>query len=186
MSKGNALMLVVVAVVMLASSHTVASLEDDQTRQHVIGEDRGWDPASDVASWASGKVFSVGDSLWFSYSAAQEVVAELGSKEEFETCDVSNPIRMYTDGLNSVNLDGEGSRYFVSGMPESCKDGLKLHVHVVPSPQQQLIESNNPMSTTTVMAVAPAPPSSTTPELPVQLSALLLVGFALHLYYLAF
>ncbi|KAJ4953963.1 hypothetical protein NE237_030795 [Protea cynaroides] len=32
--------------------------------------------------------------LGFAYSAARESIVELGSKEEMEACDVSNPIRM--------------------------------------------------------------------------------------------
>jgi len=191
MMKDNALVLVmVVAVLMLVKSPViVASHEDDQTRHHLVGDDRGWDVSNDVNSWASGKVFRVGDNVWFSYSAAQEKVAELGSKEEYETCDISNPIKMYTDGLNSVRLDGEGSRYFVSGMPESCKNGLKLHVNVLPpqqQQQQQLAESKIPTSTKAVLAGSPTYPPSATPELPIGLSTLLLVGLALHLCYLAF
>ncbi|XWS19332.1 hypothetical protein CRYUN_Cryun31cG0006100 [Craigia yunnanensis] len=54
------------------------------------------------------------------------------SKDEYELCDVSNPVRMYTDGLDGIPLDGEGIRYFVSSRPESCKNGLKLHVDVMP------------------------------------------------------
>ncbi|KAI3992561.1 hypothetical protein MKX01_020853 [Papaver californicum] len=188
MMKDNALVLVIVVVVVMLvrSPIIVTSHEDDQTRHHLVGEDRGWDVSNDLTSWISGKVFRVGDDIRFSYSAAQEVVAELGSKEEYEICDISNPIKMYTDGLNSVSLDGEGSRYFVSEMPESCKNGLKLHVHVLPQPGQQLTESKIPMSTNTVLAVAPTSPHSATPELPVQLSTLLLVGLTLHIYYLAF
>ncbi|KAI3911681.1 hypothetical protein MKW92_029238 [Papaver armeniacum] len=186
MMKDNALVLVmVVAMLMLVKSPVVTSHEDDQTRHHLVGDDRGWDVSNDVTSWASGKVFRVGDNVWFSYSAAQERVAELGSKEEYETCDISNPIKMYTDGLNSVRLDGEGSRYFVSGMPESCKNGLKLHVEVLPT-QQQLTESKIPVSTKAVLAGSPTYPPSATPELPIQLSTLLLVGLTLHLCYLAF
>ncbi|KAI3969679.1 hypothetical protein MKX01_020240 [Papaver californicum] len=188
MMKDKALVLVIVVVVVMLvkSPIIVTSHEDDQTHHHLVGEDRGWDVSNDLTSWASGKVFRVGDDIWFSCSAAQEMVAELGSKEEYETCDITNPIKMYTDGLNSVHLDGEGSRYFVSGMPESCKNGLKLHVHVLPPPGQQLTESKTPRSTDKVLAVAPTSPHSATPELPIQLSALLLVGLALHIYYLAF
>ncbi len=68
----------------------------------------------------------------FTYSAAQESIIELKGKEEYESCDISNPIKMYTDGLDGISLDGEGIRYFVSSKPESCKNGLKLHVEVVP------------------------------------------------------
>ncbi|KAF5472711.1 hypothetical protein F2P56_009405 [Juglans regia] len=99
---------------------------------HVVGDDRGWDPASDLSSWSSGKTFRVGDKIWFTYSSAKESIAEVKSKEEYEACDVSNPIKMYTDGLESISLDGEGVRYFASSKAESCRNGLKLHVEVLP------------------------------------------------------
>ncbi|XP_031491131.1 umecyanin-like [Nymphaea colorata] len=97
---------------------------------HVVGEDRGWDAASDVGAWATGKMFRVGDNLWFAYSATLESVVELRSREEFESCDLRNPLRMYTDGLDKVRLESEGSRFFVSGQSANCKKGLKLHVDV--------------------------------------------------------
>ncbi|XP_047318212.1 uclacyanin 1-like [Impatiens glandulifera] len=97
---------------------------------HVVGDDRGWDPATRLSGWSSGRTFKVGDKIWFAYSAALESIVEVGSREEYETCDVSNPIRMYTDGLNSVSLEEEGNRYFASGKEESCKNGLKLKVEV--------------------------------------------------------
>uniref|UniRef100_A0A7N0UD33 Phytocyanin domain-containing protein n=1 Tax=Kalanchoe fedtschenkoi TaxID=63787 RepID=A0A7N0UD33_KALFE len=99
---------------------------------HVVGGDRGWDPDSGLGAWSSRRVFSVGDKLWFTYSAAKESVAELRTRQEFESCDVTNPIRMYTDGINSLSLDEEGSRYFASSKAESCKNGLKLRVEVKP------------------------------------------------------
>lgn len=71
----------------------------------------------------------------FSYSAGDESIVELGSKEEFDNCDLSKPIRLYTDGLNKVALQEEGSRFFTSGRPESCSGGLKLHVNVRPQPE---------------------------------------------------
>eukprot|EP00262_Sarcandra_glabra_P006888 TRINITY_DN19452_c0_g1_i1.p1 TRINITY_DN19452_c0_g1~~TRINITY_DN19452_c0_g1_i1.p1 ORF type:complete len:182 (-),score=21.32 TRINITY_DN19452_c0_g1_i1:266-811(-) len=105
---------------------------------HVVGDDRGWDPSSDLQAWSSGKSFRVGDYIWFTYSAAQESITELRGREEFDSCDLSNPIRMYTDGLNKVKLDGEGTRYFTSGRPENCKAGLKLHVDVQPQSGVQI------------------------------------------------
>ncbi|XP_039142223.1 uclacyanin 1-like [Dioscorea cayenensis subsp. rotundata] len=99
---------------------------------HVVGGDQGWDAASDIASWSINKIFTVGDNIWFTYSAAREGVLEVRSKDEFESCDVSNPIKMFTGGLDTVALDGVGSRYFVSGRPEDCHNGLKLHVQVLP------------------------------------------------------
>lgn len=68
----------------------------------------------------------------FTYSAGQGSIVEVKEQEEYLSCDISNPIKMYTDGLDSVSLDGEGIRYFVSSKPDSCKNGLKLHVEVMP------------------------------------------------------
>ncbi|MFQ6639379.1 hypothetical protein Gotur_015815 [Gossypium turneri] len=136
---------------------------------HVVGGDRGWDLSSDVASWSSGRSFRVGDKIWFAYAAAQESIAEVNSPEEYESCDVSNPIRMYTDGIDGIPLDGEGIRYFVSGKEESCKNGLKLHVEVMPF--------GNPEPEKPRVAVAAAAP--TTPSGSARLygsSVLLLVG----------
>ena len=98
--------------------------------------------------------------LWagFIYSAAQEGVAELRSKEEFESCDVSNPIKMYTDGLDSVPLDGEGIRYFTSSKTESCKDGLKLHVDVQPTSEVGSVATSETFAET--LAEGPSAPSA--------------------------
>lgn len=102
--------------------------------------------------------------IGFAYSAAQESIVELKSKDEYESCDVRNPIRMYTDGLDSIPLDGEGTRYFVSSRPESCKIGLKLHVDVMPlgSPnieKPKVGVSENSVSSTMAAAAAPTTPS---------------------------
>ncbi|KAJ4764987.1 Early nodulin-like protein 2 [Rhynchospora pubera] len=106
------------------------------SRNHVVGGDQGWDTSTDVASWSANKRFHVGDIIWFTYAAPQEGVIELKTKREFDSCETINPIKMYTEGLNHLMLDNEGSRYFTSTNPENCKKGLKLHVKVLPSIQQ--------------------------------------------------
>ncbi|KAM1766414.1 hypothetical protein TB1_005336 [Malus domestica] len=115
---------------------------------HVVGADRGWDPSSDLASWSSDKTFRAGDKMWLAYSTAHGYIAEVKSKEEFESCDVTNPIRMFTDGLDSISMDKEGFRYFASSNVESCKNGLKLHVEVMPQSYQSerpaLVAANGP------------------------------------------
>ncbi|KAI9085305.1 hypothetical protein K1719_032682 [Acacia pycnantha] len=127
--------------------------------RHVVGGDRGWDPSSDIASWSSGKTFRVGDEIWFTYSVAQGLVAELQSKEEYESCNVTNPIKMYTDGLHTIPLEKEGIIYFASSDIKNCKNGLKLHVDVLP----RAFESPPAPTTTTVpkrvVADGPSSPS---------------------------
>ncbi|KAI3456528.1 hypothetical protein Pfo_013191 [Paulownia fortunei] len=101
---------------------------------HFVGGDRGWGPALDVNSWLSGRVFRVGDKIWFNYSGTEDSVVELPGLEEFLSCNLTNPIRMYTDPVSHVALENEGVRYFTSGNLESCKNGLKLPVPVQPPP----------------------------------------------------
>ncbi len=151
-------MKVLVAVLLLV---VYVSLVGAQSH-HVVGGDRGWAKASEVTEWLSDKVFRVGDKIWFIYSAAQEGVAEVRSKEEYESCDVSNPIRMYTDGLDSVPLEGEGIRYFASSNSESCKDGLKLHVNVQPKAAkgERSVPTSESVAATTTLAEGPTSPSA--------------------------
>ncbi|KAL5700120.1 hypothetical protein ACHQM5_025609 [Ranunculus cassubicifolius] len=140
--------MVVVGMVLISVIHVVESQV-----HHVVGGDRGWDRDSDLKSWSSNRLFRVGDNIWFTFSAAEEGISEVRSMEEFLSCDVSNPIKMYSDGLNKVGLHVEGIRYFVSSKPESCKQGLKLHVDVLPKHTPSIIMG----SVTQALAAGPTP-----------------------------
>jgi len=148
--------MVIIALVIISVSLGDKWVGVEAQLHHVVGGDRGWDPSSDVASWPSGRIFRVGDKIWFTYSAAQESIAELKSKEEYESCDVSNPIRMYTDGLDRISLDGEGIRYFASNNPESCKNGLKLHVEVLPEGAPGIPKLLTSVGSVSAVAAGPA------------------------------
>lgn len=63
-------------------------------------------------------------------SGSDERMVEVRGVEELESCDVSNPIRMYGEGVNHVALEEEGVRYFTSANPDTCRNGLKLPVTV--------------------------------------------------------
>ncbi|KAA8515585.1 hypothetical protein F0562_018804 [Nyssa sinensis] len=145
---------------------------------HVVGGDHVWNPSSDLGSWASGRIFRVGDKIWFTYRATQDNVVELKSWEEFLSCDLSNPIRMYTEGLDMVPLDGEGIRYFASGKPDSCKKGLKLHVEVQPQGKEKKHEMQNvAASDKSAVAIAEGPTTpSASPRLIEVSYVLLFVG----------
>ncbi|KAF9664435.1 hypothetical protein SADUNF_Sadunf16G0018600 [Salix dunnii] len=115
--------------IMMALVMVSVSLNVGAQVHHIVGGDRGWHPYTDIGSWSSARTFRVGDKIWFTHSAAQGRIAEVETKEEYLACDVSNAIRIYTDG---ITLDGEGARYFTNSNSEKCKNGLKLHVEVVP------------------------------------------------------
>ncbi|XP_073030307.1 blue copper protein 1a-like [Primulina eburnea] len=125
---------------------------------HVVGGDDGWSSDLNVSSWLAGRVFRVGDKIWFRSLAVEDTIAELQSLEEFMSCDITNPIRMYTDGLNNVTLEKEGTRYFTSGNIKNCKNGMKLPVPVQPEP---------PTQPEPLPPIQPEPPLVPTPPEPV-------------------
>lgn len=154
----NWLMAVVMVVVWCAVEGQV---------HHVVGDDRGWDlTSSDIAAWAAARSFAVGDFIWFAYSGGigQDKVVELKSKEEFESCDVRNPLKMYTDGLDKIPLEEEGIRYFASSNIESCKQGLKLPVDVKSKSTAESQSISLPTSEEAALGLAqePTAPSSST------------------------
>ncbi|BAT87526.1 hypothetical protein LR48_Vigan09g196700 [Vigna angularis] len=155
MKMGKGIIFTVAMVVICLGGKGVAGHE-----HHVVGADRGWDPTSDLVSWSSGRIFRVGDQIWLAYSVAQGLVAELKSKEEYEACDVRNPIKMYREGLHAIPLESEGMRYFVSTQPQNCKNGLKLHIEVLP--QGQGITDNKYSTLSDFQAAAPTTPSAST------------------------
>lgn len=98
---------------------------------------------------------------------------ELGSSKEFESCDLSNPIRMYTSGLDQVSLDVAGARYFSSAERENCQNGLKLHVQVVP--QVEASKQDKQLMSARELASGPQPSGSSY----ITASTLMLVGLIL-------
>lgn len=52
-------LLFVAAAMVVFTAATVAGVQV----HHVVGDDRGWDPSTDVASWSSKRVFRVGDKI---------------------------------------------------------------------------------------------------------------------------
>ncbi|XP_062088238.1 mavicyanin-like [Humulus lupulus] len=172
---GEVQKMVVLGVVIVAMTMSLGGKWAEAQVHHVVGGDRGWDASHDIASWASGKTFRVGDQIWFAYSAVHGNVAELRSKEEYEACDLSNPIKMYTDGLDTISLEAEGLRYFVSSNSEHCKNGLKLHVEVLPHqiPGPGILQVTASEEHQTALADGP-----TTPSASAQPTASLLLLFA--------
>ncbi|KAI9124084.1 hypothetical protein K1719_005384 [Acacia pycnantha] len=141
---------------------TTAAVVGAAKVHHVVGGDRGWDSSSDLSAWSSTRTYTVGDEIWISYSAAEGTIAEVKSKEEYESCDASNPIKMYTDGLQTIPLEKEGIRYFLSTKPHSCNNGLKLHVKVQPMTNSLLSSSSS--SAAELEAEGPSTPSASPPH----------------------
>ncbi|XP_074270181.1 umecyanin-like [Silene latifolia] len=149
--------LMLLVVLLLLSVH--GWKETQAQVHHVVGDDRGWDLASDIASWAAGRTFTVGDFLWFAYSDGvdKDKVVELRTKEEMESCDLANPILIFTQGIDKVSLPAQGHRYFASSNIESCKQGLKLPVEVKSKTAAAYYQSLHPLTTKNAAFLAQEP-----------------------------
>ncbi|XVF54885.1 hypothetical protein PTKIN_Ptkin05aG0216600 [Pterospermum kingtungense] len=96
---------------------------------YVVGGTSGWDISTDIDSWASDKIFNVGDVLLFQYSSYHNVIEV--TKQGFETCNTTDTLRtFFSNGNTTVTLSKAGSRYFVCGSKLHCLGGMKLRVNV--------------------------------------------------------
>ena len=91
------------------------------------------------------------------------------SKEDYDSCNTSNPIKHYNDGNTKVRFDHSGPYYYISGEKGHCEKGQKLTVVVMSlrggsrpivafSPAPSPVEVEGPAGS----AVAPAPTSGAT------------------------
>ncbi|XP_042519183.1 uclacyanin 1-like [Macadamia integrifolia] len=162
-SRGMGLVLVLITVtVSLSVGGGGIGVAASTAEVHVVGGNRGWDIVSDIAAWVC------------IFIGSRESIVEVGSREELEACDVTNPIHMYTDGLDSITLDGVGTRFFASSSSDSCRKGLKLNIDVLPSQQPtQFHDQMDPLTTTIpsyelvdadAVAAGPTTPSAAGPS----------------------
>ncbi|KAL5785933.1 hypothetical protein ACOSQ2_008325 [Xanthoceras sorbifolium] len=80
--------------------------------------------------WAESTRFRVGDSLVWNYDGAKDSVLQV-TKEDYVSCNTTNPIAQYKDGNTKVELHKPGPFYFISGVKGSCEKGQKLIVVVL-------------------------------------------------------
>ncbi|XWS60149.1 hypothetical protein CRYUN_Cryun07bG0009800 [Craigia yunnanensis] len=95
---------------------------------YVVGDTSGWDISTDIDSWASGKIFNVGDVLSFQYSSYHSVCEV--TKESYKSCNTTDTLRTFSNGNTTVTLSNAGARYFVCGNKLHCLGGMKLQVNV--------------------------------------------------------
>ncbi|KDP28869.1 hypothetical protein JCGZ_14640 [Jatropha curcas] len=124
--------------------------------QYIVGDSSGWTNFGvDYSTWASGKTFTVGDTLVFNYDGSTHKVDEV-SQSDYNSCSSSNAIESHDDGSTTIKLSKTGTIYFICPTAGHCSGGMKLAVNVVAA-------STTPGTSPTTPA--PAPPSgSTTPS----------------------
>ncbi|KAL8126701.1 hypothetical protein AgCh_013826 [Apium graveolens] len=92
----------------------------------VGGPTGGWDIATNLKAWSSSQAFAVGDSLVFQYTPNHNLLEV--SKEDYDTCQNSNPIQVYPSGATPITLTAPGSRYFICGVGGHCSLGMKVEI----------------------------------------------------------
>ncbi|CAN8254142.1 unnamed protein product [Cochlearia groenlandica] len=96
-----------------------------------VGDADGWNGGVNYTTWASGKVFRVGDTLEFKYDPSHSV--SVVDKSDYDNCDGSRPRQSHSTGDTKIDLTKVGSIYFLCPSFGHCLGGMKLVVHVLDS-----------------------------------------------------
>ncbi|KAJ4880553.1 early nodulin-like protein 12 [Raphanus sativus] len=100
----------------------------------VGGSSQSWkvpDSSSNTLNqWAENNRFKVGDILVWKYDAKVDSVLQV-TKEDYDSCNTSNPLKQYNDGDTKFELENSGAYFFISGAPDHCAKGQKMHLVVL-------------------------------------------------------
>ncbi|KAK6921099.1 Phytocyanin domain, partial [Dillenia turbinata] len=114
-----------------------------------VGEDNGWAVPSSkdhhyYNEWAAENRFKVNDTIRFKYKKDSVLVV---SEDEYSQCHSTHPIFFSNNGDTVYTLDRPGLFYFISGVAEHCRRGLKMIIKALelemppPLPQNGTITS---------------------------------------------
>ncbi|PQQ08252.1 mavicyanin-like [Prunus yedoensis var. nudiflora] len=106
-----------------------------------VGDSSGWSSGGlvDYNEWTSTKDFHVGDTLLFSYNNQFHNVMQV-TNQDYESCNPTSPIAVYTSGSDNITLDGPGNFYFLCGAPGHCQAGQRVEITAtVPTPDDSFI-----------------------------------------------
>ena len=93
----------------------------------------------------------------FKYSAGEDNVLRVNHKN-FQSCNVTNPIRVADSGNDKITIRKPHSHlFFISGIPGHCKAGQKVDIRVAPQ-----AKSSTP--TPSIPASSPALPPASAPS----------------------
>ncbi|KAH6799150.1 hypothetical protein C2S51_035634 [Perilla frutescens var. frutescens] len=111
---------------------------------HKVGGSSGWTSAnltpSYYKSWATSKVFNVGDTILFEYNKEFHDVVRVTHKN-FNACNSTAPYAKWATGNDSFTIRRPGHYYFICGVPGHCWTGQKVDIRV---PQQGPVHSPSP------------------------------------------
>ncbi|KAJ4840911.1 hypothetical protein Tsubulata_001104 [Turnera subulata] len=79
--------------------------------------------------WSKYHTLKLGDQLLFLYPPSQDSVIQV-TKENYNSCNLKNPILYMNDGNSLFNITTEGEFFFTSGEPGHCEKHQKLYIAV--------------------------------------------------------
>ncbi|WCJ26610.1 early nodulin-like protein 8 [Euphorbia peplus] len=112
--------------------------------------------------WSKSHSLTIGDSLLFLYPPSEDSVIQV-TKENYNSCNLKNPILYMNNGNSVFNITSHGDFYFTSGNQGHCLKKQKLHISVgssADSPGSSVSDSASAPSYTNVFGSIPLPPSA--------------------------
>ncbi|KAG4912733.1 hypothetical protein JHK86_053166 [Glycine max] len=95
-----------------------------------VGDGTGWTVDFNYTAWAEGKVFRVGDTLWFNYENTKHNVVKVNGTQ-FQECSFTSNNEVLSSGKDSITLKAEGKKWYVCGVANHCAARqMKLVINV--------------------------------------------------------
>lgn len=116
--------------VLLVMVMVVATMEfhGSVITDHIVGDSFGWavpfNPLYYEGVWANSQMFFVNDGLIFNFATGNHTVAQVKGLFEYNACDGSNPVQMFTNGPARVELSTIGKHYYIC--TSHCQKGMKM------------------------------------------------------------
>ncbi|WOL14641.1 hypothetical protein Cni_G23422 [Canna indica] len=131
--------------------------------QFYAGGRDGWvlNPSESYHDWSSRNRFQVNDTIVFRYKKGNDSVL-LASKQDFDACNTSNPIARLDGGDSLFKFNRSGQFFFISGVPEKCRQGQKLQIVVMAARRNW----PPPISVPPSLSPLPLPPAASPSSLP--------------------
>ncbi|KAB5514676.1 hypothetical protein DKX38_028582 [Salix brachista] len=151
-------------------------LHSSKATDYEVGDSTGWKVPSDssfYSTWASGKNFTVGDTLKFTFTTGVHDVATV-SKSDYDSCNITGQSNVSKNGPTTITLSAPGTLYYICTFSDHCSRGQILSITVDTSSTPSTPSAPSPPGTppTTPSSSPPPPPSSPPPPSPSASSSL--------------
>ncbi|GAV57773.1 Cu_bind_like domain-containing protein, partial [Cephalotus follicularis] len=96
-----------------------------------VGDSAGWTGIGHVNyhKCAVSMKFHVGDTIFFEYNKQHQNVMRV-KHQQFDSCNTTSPITIYTSSYDKITLNRSGHYYFICGFPQHCDNGQKVNIKV--------------------------------------------------------